>query len=246
MSIALAVCSPRRRAGTMRRLAVALAAVAMAVGVVPTAASAEALGPRRASAAECTAWQARSDRLTARLDALGRARLRSRRGQGLASRLSGRLSIELSGYHSLLVVGCLPLPPLPAQPAGSGPVLSTIPAALLENLTFTPPQGAPGISQAEAERIAGGGIVRASQLAHCFYSPLPPGTPLPTVPPPLGTTGPPQPAEIYTFDRDCWIVSLPGGATSSGPPGAPRRVSVYHVTLLDAQSGAFLMGADGG
>jgi hypothetical protein len=180
------------------------------------------------------------------VDALGHAKLRTRRAQGLASRLVRRLSIELSGYHSLLAVGCLPLPPPPAQPAGSGPVLSTIPAHLLQNLTFTPPRDPPAISQAEAERIAGGGIVRASQLAHCFFSALPPGVPPPPPLPPLpGTTGPAPAVQIYTFDRDCWIVSLPGGAVSSGPIGAPRSVSVYHVTLLDAQNGAFLIGALG-
>jgi hypothetical protein len=199
---------------------------------------------RRASTAECAAWQARSNRLTVRLNALGRAKFHGRRAYA-ASRLTGKLSSELSGYRGLLVVGCLPLPPIPAQPAGSGPVLSTIPATLLEHLTFTAAQGAPAISQAQAEQIAGRGVVRGSQLAHCSYSPLVPGEPLPTLPPPPGTTGPPQPAGVYTFDHDCWIVSLPGGDISSGPPGAPRSVSVYHVTLLDAQTGAFPMGAEG-
>jgi hypothetical protein len=205
----------------MRRLAIVGAAAAMAVATVPVAAGAETGAARRASAAECAAWQAKSNRLTVRLNALGRAKLHGRRAYA-ASRLVGRLSGELSGYRGLLVVGCLPLPPLPGQPAGAGPVLSTIPAALLENLTFTPPQGDPAISQAEAERIAGGGIVRGSQLAHCSY-----------------------PVGVYAFDRDCWIVSLPGGAVSSGPVGSPRSVSVYHVTLLDAQTGAFLIGAEG-
>jgi hypothetical protein len=213
------VCLQRSR--LMRRLAIVGAAVAMAIATAPVAAGAETPAGRRASAPECAAWQARSNRLTVRLNALGRATFHGRRAYA-ASRLSGRLSGELSGYHSLLVVGCLPLPPLPAQPAGVGPVLSTIPAALLQNLTLTPPQGAPAISQAEAERIAGGGIVRGSQLAHCVF-----------------------PVGIYAFDRDCWIVSLPGGAPSSGPPGSPRSVSVYHVTLLDAQTGAFLIGAEG-
>jgi len=230
---------------------VVIAAAATMLAGVPLAVGADPPFARRASAAECTAWQARTNHLSVRLKALGHARLHGQRAYA-ASRLVGRLSNELGGYRRLLAVGCQPLPPLPVQPAGQGPVLSTIPAVLLQSFTFSPPLAAPAISQAEAERIAGGGIARASQLAHCFFSALPPGAPVPTLPPPPGSSGPPQPVTVFTFDRDCWIVSLPDRVPATGGPPplpgqqpAPPRFSQYDVSLIDAQTGAFLMGVAG-
>jgi hypothetical protein len=248
MSMDSAIRTPRARLA--RRLAVAAAAAAM-LTAAPAALGAGPAAARRATAAECTAWQTTSNRLNVRLTALGHAQLRGRRAYA-ASRLVGRLANELGGYTSLLAVGCLPLPPLPAEPAGSGSVLSTIPASLLRGFTFTPPQAPPAISQADAEAIAGHGIVRASQLANCSFSALPPGAPVPTLPAPLGSSGPPQPVTVFTFDRDCWIVSLPGPVPATGGPPprpgqqpAPPRFSQYNLSLVDAQTGAFLMGVAG-
>jgi hypothetical protein len=104
--------------------------------------------------------------------------------------------------------------------------LSTAAAQLLSGAGFSSgsPRSAPLIAQDEAQRLAakGGEAAIGSQLMYCTRA-ASAGTP---------------------FDRDCWIVSLPG-CWHSGPPGHRVHFAKDRLALIDAETGAFLIGVEG-
>jgi hypothetical protein len=114
------------------------------------------------------------------------------------------------------------------------PVLRTVSAKTLAASRISleaPTLGfGPKISQASAERVAvlgesPGTAVRESVLAHVTVSG--------TVPP---------------VECDCWVVSImPGGGIWSNPPsGQKAQPGSYDVRFIDAATGQFVFGNEGG
>ena len=129
--------------------------------------------------------------------------------------------------------------------------LSTVPASSFANVhvALTPALGTAAVSAESAMATAGqfavDGKVLETTFAHCAYSALPPGAPIPVLP-----NG--QKVDVYSFDRDCWVVSLSAaGLSPIGPPppvgapaGAPAPATTpyaYNVALIDGVNGNVLM-----